>query len=338
MTAALAYSATPQASPPPLTPLSASLASSFRCPACRAELLRAGEALRCLGCATEYPVVHDVPILIDEAKSAFRIEECIASASDSRRRTWRKIARDTANHLVPSAGKNLRGVSNFRFMAGQLREEHEHARLLVIGGGKLGVGLENLLSEPSFEMVESDVVLGERTNLVCDAHDLPFADSTFDAAILQGVLEYMADPFRVAAEIHRVLKNGGLVYAESPFMQPVHGGGHDFFRFTDRGHRRLFHRFDEVKSGVACGPGMALSSSYRYFLRSLVHTPIGRTLTDAVGKLTSFWLAEMDESIAENEGSYDAASAFYFLGRRSDKTVSDREIIGDYRGTWKMHA
>ncbi len=338
MAAALAFPTSTLPHPPPRTSISGALAGSMRCPACRGGLLRAGDTLGCQGCAAVYPVVDEVPILIDEAKSSFRIDECVASAPAPKPATWKSLARDTAYHLVPNAGKNLRGASNFSFMARQLREQSPNARLLVVGGGKLGVGVENLLCEPSFEVVESDVVLGERTSLVCDAHDLPFADATFDGAILQGVLEYMADPFRVAGEIHRVLRNGGLVYAESPFMQPVHGGGHDFFRFTDRGHRRLFHRFDEVRSGVACGPGMALSSSYRYFLRSLVHTPMGRTLTDAMGKLTSFWLAHLDEGIAENEGSFDAASSFYFLGRRSEKVVSDREIIDHYRGTWKMHA
>lgn len=339
---AFSRSAQPLPLPLPLPLPSASfpdtVADSLRCPACRGELARVGDRLGCRGCAAVYPVARGIPILIDEARSVFRIDPCVASASDTKARTWKEAACDTAHRLVPNVSKNLKGASNFCFMASELRAESPHARLLVIGGGKLGAGLENLLREPSFEVVESDVVIGERTSLVCDAHDLPFADGTFDAVILQGVLEYMADPFRVADEIHRVLRADGMVYAESPFMQPVHGGGHDFFRFTDRGHRRVFHHFEEIKSGVVCGPGMALSSSYRYFLRSLVHSRAGRIVTDAVGRLTSFWLSHLDEGIAENDSSFDAASAFYFLGRRSEKIVSDREIIEHYRGTWKMHA
>jgi SAM-dependent methyltransferase len=39
---------------------------------------------------------------------------------------------------------------------------------------------------------------------------------------IQAVLEHALDPPVVVAEIYRVLKPGGLVYADTPFMQRVH--------------------------------------------------------------------------------------------------------------------
>jgi len=53
----------------------------------------------------------------------------------------------------------------------------------------------------------------------------------FDAVWIQAVLEHVLDPVRVVAEIHRVLRPGGLVYSEIPFMQEVHEGAYDFTRF-----------------------------------------------------------------------------------------------------------
>ncbi len=41
--------------------------------------------------------------------------------------------------------------------------------------------------------------------LICDAHDIPFADRSFDGVIVQAVLEHVVDPFRCCEEIHRVL-------------------------------------------------------------------------------------------------------------------------------------
>ncbi len=51
-------------------------------------------------------------------------------------------------------------------------------------------------------------------------------------------------------EIHRVLKDDGIVYADTPFMQQVHEGAYDFTRFTLSGHRWLFKNFALLDSTV----------------------------------------------------------------------------------------
>ena len=101
------------------------------------------------------------------------------------------------------------------------------------------------------------------TSLICDAHDIPFADGCFDGVIVQAVLEHVMDPGRCVEEIHRVLGDNGLVYAETPFIQQIHMGRYDFTRYTHSGHRRLFRRFEEIASGPVGGPGMALAWAYQ---------------------------------------------------------------------------
>ena len=125
--------------------------------------------------------------------------------------------------------------------------------------------------------------------LICDAHDIPFADGSFDAVIAQAVLEHVVDPHRCVAEIHRVLNAQGVVYAETPFMQQVHAGRYDFARFTHLGHRRLFRMFQEIDSGAVCGPGMALAWSYQYFLMSFTTSKTLRKLAGVFARLTSFF-------------------------------------------------
>jgi ubiquinone/menaquinone biosynthesis C-methylase UbiE len=46
-----------------------------------------------------------------------------------------------------------------------------------------------------------------------DAHELPFADGDFDLAYCRYLLEHVADPVRVLAEMHRVVRVGGCVLA-----------------------------------------------------------------------------------------------------------------------------
>ena len=47
-------------------------------------------------------------------------------------------------------------------------------------------------------------------------YELPFEDSTFDAAFSHAVIEHLSDPTRVLREVHRVLKPGGVVGLRSP--------------------------------------------------------------------------------------------------------------------------
>lgn len=319
------------------------LMGRLRCPACKGSLTRASEALACAGCGATFPVVGGVPVLVDEATSLFRIADCVATAEKDEAvqpRTWKDAVRDGMKKVLPSGGRNLSGEEKVGLLAERLRAEvpaGERARVLILGGASLGVGTGAIVFDPTFSVVESDIVFGPRTSLVCDAHRIPFEDGTFDAVVAQAVFEYVIEPFRVAAEIHRVLRPRGFVYAESPFMQQVHGGPYDFFRFTHLGHRKLFQRFEEVDSGVVCGPGMALSWSYRYFLRNLAKSRPGRALSDMFALATSGWLTRFDRMLKDSPGAYDSASAFYFLGRRSETAIPDREILAGYRGGWRMH-
>ena len=49
-----------------------------------------------------------------------------------------------------------------------------------------------------------------------DAHDIPLADGTCDAVRIERTLQHVADPPRVLAEMHRVLRPGGTLVASEP--------------------------------------------------------------------------------------------------------------------------
>jgi SAM-dependent methyltransferase len=180
--------------------------------------------------------------------------------------------------------------------------------------------------------------MGPRTQVVCDAHDLPFKDGAFDAVVCQAVLPYVLDPARVVDEIHRVLRPGGLVYSEAAFMQQVHAGAGDFTRFTAVGHRRLYRSFDEIASGAQGGPGMALAWSIRYFVVSFARSSVARGLLSRIVTLGVFWLKYLDAFLLRRPAGLDAAAGTYFLGRRRDTPVSDAEILAAYRGAGARRA
>ena len=215
------------------------------CPVCRSKVRASGTELRCMGtgCDATFPVVDGVPILLNEANSVFRIDDFTAGCATyfkERSRALRRVA-----SWLPDLGHDIKAEQNYEGFAELLLEHAARPRVLVLGGGVLGTGLARLLAR-DVEMVESDVALAPRTRIVLDAHDIPFEDETFDGVVAQAVLEHVVDPYRCVDEIHRVLKSGGVLYADVPFMQQVHGGAYDFPRLTHLGLRRLFRRFSEI--------------------------------------------------------------------------------------------
>ncbi len=313
--------------------LSASAQKFLRCPVCRAELERLGDQFRCIDveCATVFPIVEGVPVLINEKASIFSINDIVRQAGitgDSRQNMFRKIA----STVIPSISKNIKSKQHYDRFSKLLLRRSNAPKVLILGGSILGQGMQSLLLYPSLELIETDVSFGPRTALVCDAHDIPFADESIEGVIIQAVLEHVVDPCLCVEEIHRVLKKQGLVYAETPFMQQVHSGRYDFTRFTHLGHRRLFRRFEELDSGAVCGPGMALAWSYHYFLLSFTRSRISKRLVGAFACLTAFYLKYCDYFLIDKSGALDAASSYYFIGQKSSKVLPDRDLIKLYRG------
>lgn len=277
-----------------------------------------------------------MPLLLDEERSVFTHQGILAERHMPSSRPAPAWKRGLAA-LVPTLGSSPKTAGNVARLRQLLRDDAASAgrgiaRVLVVGGGVLGEGLDVLAADPSIALVESDVFLGPRNGLVCDGHDLPFEDGAFDGVVIQAVLEHVVDPARCVAEVHRVLKPGGLVFAETPFMQQVHLGRYDFTRFTHLGHRRLFRQFDELASGACGGPGMALAWAWQYWLLSPWTGMWPRAFARALAAFTAFPLKWFDRLLLDTPGALDAASGVYFLGRRSERTLPDRELIAGYRG------
>jgi SAM-dependent methyltransferase len=302
------------------------------CPKCKSKLDRAENCFICTSteCCGRFPIVNGIPILIDEESSLFRIDDFVYRHDTTFDLSPGKLS--GLRRFSPSLGQNLKARQNYKRLTNLLLTETRNPLVLVIGGSILGQGMETITRQAALELVETDVSFGPRTALICDAHEIPFQDGSFDGVIAQAVLEHVVNPYHCADEIKRVLKPNGLVYAETPFMQQVHLGRYDFTRFTYLGHRRLFRNFVEIDSGAAGGPGMALAWSYQYFLLSFTRSRAIRPWIKVFARFTAFFLKYLDHYLISKPGTLDAASSFYFLGRKSVVPLSDRELIKLYKG------
>lgn len=205
--------------------------------------------------------------------------------------------------------------------------------ILVVGGGGQRAWLDPLLRAGCpHRIVYTDIDAHASVDLFCDAHDLPFDDSTFDAVVTTAVLEHVMYPERAASEIARVIRHGGLLYSELPFMQQVHEGAYDFTRYTLSGHRRLFNAFNEIHSGMVAGPATALVWALENFALAFVRSGRGRQAAKAAVRLTLGWLKYLDHWLKHAPQAMDGASCTYFFGRRGDRSVDDAAIVASYLG------
>lgn len=302
----------------------------LRCPVSKSRLAENGDTLVCTGAcegeSREYPVVDGKPVLIDFENSVVDRETVTKTrgASEVERADYSGPARLVKRILSPE-NRNTR--ENIRKLTEMLHALPNPARLLVIGGGSVGRSLSPLYDDDRIEIYSFDIYASPTVQFVADAHKLPLADDFFDAVIVQAVLEHVLEPDKVVAEIWRVLKADGLVYAETPFMQHVHEGAYDFTRYTESGHRYLFRNFSRVDSGVCGGPGMQLMWSVDYFARSLFRSR-------AAGKLAklAFSWAQIFDRFIPPEFAVDAASGIYFLGKKSLFAIGPEQIITHYMG------
>ncbi|HET6942715.1 MAG TPA: class I SAM-dependent methyltransferase [Sphingomicrobium sp.] len=198
---------------------------------------------------------------------------------------------------------------------------------MIIGGGSLSEGVRTLRDDADFHVVSFDIYASDQTDFVADAHAIPLKDGMVDGVWIQAVLEHVLTPRVVAEEIARVLRPGGLVYAETPFLQPVHEKAYDFTRFTESGHRWLFREFEMIDSGVVSGPGTTLFLHLRYFAGAVFRNRRLGTLA----ALPFFWLRFFDRIIPRTHSS-DMASGLYFLGRKSERTIAPAEMPAVFMG------
>jgi len=109
--------------------------------------------------------------------------------------------------------------------------------------------------------IEFEHKIFRHTDVVGDAHHLPFRGAVFDRVFAFNVFEHLADPEAAAQEIHRVLKPGGGVAIHTAFLQPLHEAPHHFYNATEYGVRQWFTPFEIEDCRVSSnfGPGMMLA-------------------------------------------------------------------------------
>ena len=279
-----------------------------------------------------FPLIAGRPALVVFERSVLEEASLVARVGNSpiarsKPGNWFRLA--MRKLLAALTGSNPVAESNGRRLLEELQKLTPRPVVLNIGGATIGsIAVALRKNAENVCILCFDIYASPETDFIADAHDIPLPDASVEGVWIQAVLEHVIQPERVVAEIHRVLKPGGLVYAEIPFMQTVHEEAYDFTRFSDTGIRWLFRRFNRIESGVVLGPGRALLWSTCAALGGVLRS---RKMGDLFGTLLFFWVRFLDAFIP-TPYAVDAACGLYFFGRKADTIVSQKEVICSFQG------
>jgi SAM-dependent methyltransferase len=165
-----------------------------------------------------------------------------------------------------------------------------------------------------------DMALLRGTNVVADVHRVPFSNESLDCVICTGTLEHVADPNRVVQEIHRILRPGGIIHIEIPFLQPFHADPNDYHRWTLPGLEQFCESFgfEKVRSGVHMGPASALAVILQEFFALFAPGAQGRKVVRVGMRFALFWMKYLDYLLIGHEMAHVVASGCYFVGVRRE--------------------
>ncbi len=302
------------------------------CPVCKSKLVFLDNEILCSGLdchsniSNTFFKVGGVPVLIDFSDSVIErvnFQKFVGASVVNRNGSIKKVLKSLL------LGETINTKKNVAQLKGLL-ENTKDPRILVIGGGTVGKGMDYFFETFKESLDSIDIYKSETVNLICDAHKLPFRSDVYDLVIIQAVLEHVVDPTMVVSECKRVLKIGGFIYAETPFMQQVHEGAYDFTRFTESGHRYLFKEFKRLNSGYLAGVGYSLLWSMDYFFSGVFRAKyVGKVI-----RILFFWLKYFD-LIVPASFNIDGACAVFFLGTAEKVKLTPKEIVEHYKGNQK---
>ncbi|MBM2843885.1 MAG: Methyltransferase type 11 [Anaerolineales bacterium] len=170
--------------------------------------------------------------------------------------TWRQ-------RFVRSVYADQNDSPAVRAALGRLLQELGQGRGVNVGGGPRRL---------DDRLVHVDLVRHPACDCAADARRLPFATGVFDLAVSQETVEHVDDPFLAVREIVRVVRPGGKIYLQVPFVIGYHPGPQDYWRFTREGVAVLLRQagIPAAQIAIAVGPGSGFYRIGVEFLAGLV--------------------------------------------------------------------
>lgn len=164
----------------------------------------------------------------------------------------------------------------------------------------IGCGIRDRVFD---NLVTQDIYLTPTATLITAPGEvrLPFDGETFDVIMLDSVLEHVPDPVAMLQEGYRLLKPGGRILGDAPFLQPLHLVPHHYFNFTPFGLKQVAGKAGLDLAYVAAEDHQRPEFTLEWMFRRIFETVSPAEAT----RLKSMSVDSLYKQLVQNKNSID---------------------------------
>ncbi len=288
------------------------LYEKIRCPECKSENsleYQSTKSITCNLCQTGFRIIGGTPILLSNQSKKLLNPQMNSQLGRQMTKEYSGkktlIRRLKAIFKIPDLTYDF--VERKRLHKVFTHDENQKYIVLNIGGGP---------RREDSNVLNLNIDLFPNVEVVGDAHNLPFKSNSMDGVMIAAVLEHVQDPRKVVNEIYRVLKKGGYIYSETPFLQHFHGYPNHFQNFTLIGHDYLFRIFKKIESGVTNGPVSTILILILNLIEDVTDNKYVRKIFMFVAASILYPLKYLDIFTKNKKNAYKLANGVYYLGQK----------------------
>lgn len=186
-------------------------------------------------------------------------------------------------------------------------------------------------------VISLDILPTASTDIVAEAEALPFKTGSLDYVESGAVFEHVFSPIEAAAEVRRILKDGGEMFIDTAFLQGYHGFPSHYFNMTPQAVETFICDDFILENSYVPQAAMvthALATQISRFLELLPGAARNRIQSGTVSEMLADFRSQtthhdpLTRDITEY-GHRSLAASFAVTGRKPSGYDHRRGVLGD---------